>query len=180
MKKAVFLLAFIITVSSGFSQQRKRVHQENQMNPEQRTTLAVKKLTLALGLDENQAEKATTLFTEMSKKRKVKGQLVRKEGMMKRKKMMEMRKSSKDGADFKKKVGKAIEEGELEKEDVAKMRGRRKGSNFDAQNNALDHMISMQSEMKKILTKEQFATYKKIQKHRMKKQKKTMRVKRSR
>jgi hypothetical protein len=165
MKKAAFLLAFILIVSSGFSQQKEKAPQENQMTPKQRTTLAVKKLTLALDLDTNQIEKVTTLFTQMSKKKMVKGQKVRKERMVKREKMMKIRKE--------------IQEGKLKREDVAKMRKRRKDSNFDTQNNALDHLISMQNEMKKILTKEQFTTYKKIQKHKVKKRKKIMRIKKS-
>ena len=34
MKKVIFLLAFILTVSSGFSQKKKRVHQADTMTPE--------------------------------------------------------------------------------------------------------------------------------------------------
>jgi len=168
MKKVIFLLAFILTVSSGFSQKRKRVHQANTMTPEQRTTLAVKKMTLALDLDKNQAKKVAVLFTKMSKKRIAKGQKVRKERMVKREKMMKERKA-----------------GKLKKGHKGKMRVKKRGQNFDAQNKALDHMIAMQSEMKKILTKEQYATYKKMKKrsvktakHKVKKHKMTKRVKR--
>ena len=151
MKKVIFLLAFILTVSSGFSQKRKRVHQADTMTPEQRTTLAVKKMTLALDLDRNQAKKVAAVFTKMSKKRMAKGQKVRKERMVKREKMMKERK-----------------EGKRMKEHKGKMRVKRKGQNFDAQNNALDHMIALQSEMKKILTKEQYAKFKKMKKRRVK------------
>lgn len=175
MKKVVFLLACILTVSSGFSQERKRVHQANHMTPEQRTTLAVKKMTLALDLDKNQAKKVAALFTKMSKKRIAKVQQVRKEGMMKRDKTMKLKKAAKKR--------------KLSKEDIGKMRKVRKkrGSSFDAQNKALDRKIAMQSEMKKILTKDQYTTYKKMHKHRMKtakqrvkKHKKEIRAKRSR
>jgi hypothetical protein len=155
MKKAVFLLVLILTVSSGFSQQRKRVPQENQINAEQRTTLEVKKLTLSLDLDKNQAEKVTTLFLKTSKKR-----------MAKREKII--------------KIEKATQEGEVDKEDLAKMRERRRGSDFNAQNNALDYKISIQNGIKKILTKEQFATYRKMQQHNVRNHKKIMRVKKKR
>lgn len=151
MKKVIFLLAFILTVSSGFSQKRKKMHQANNMTPEQRTTLAVKKLTLALDLDKGQAKKVAVLFTKMAKKRKAKGQKVRKEMMAKREKMMKERK-----------------EGKHQKERKGKMRVKKRGQNFDAQNNALDHMIALQSEMKKILTKEQYAKFKKMKKRRIK------------
>ena len=151
MKKIIFLLVFILTVSSGFSQKRKRVHQANHMTSEQRTILTVKKLTLALDLDRNQAKKVAVLFTKMAKKRKAKGQKVKKEMMVKREKMMKERK-----------------EGKLKKEHKGKMRVKRRGQNFDAQNKALDHMIALQSEMKKILTKEQYARFKKMKKRRIK------------
>ena len=186
MKKIVFLLAFILTVSSGFSQKRKRMQQANNMSPEQRTTLAVKKLTLTLDLDKNQAKKVHNLYSKMAKARMGKRQEMRKEGMAKREEMMKIKKASKNRADFKKRIEKAIKEGKLKKEDLGRKR-MRKGPDFDAQNKALDHMIAMQSEMKKILTKEQYTKYKKMQKHRVKtakhkikKHKKAKRMKKSR
>lgn len=70
-------------------------------------------------------------------------------------------------------------EGKLKKEQLAKMKKRRKrGPNFEAQNTALDHMIAMQSEMKKILTKEQYEKFKKMKKHRVKSVKKQKMAKR--
>jgi hypothetical protein len=187
MKKVVFLLAFILTVSSGFSQKRKRMQQANNMSPEQRTTLAVKKLTLTLDLDKSQARKVHNLYSKMAKIRMEKGQKMRKDGMEKREQMMKIKKASKDRADYKERVKKAIKEGKLKKEDLGRRGMKRKVPNFDAQNKALDHMIAMQSEMKKILTKEQYAKYKKMQKHRMKtakhkikKHKKAKRMKKSR
>ena len=172
MKKVLFLLAIIFTTSSAFSQKGKRMHQANNMTLEQRTTLAVKKLTLALELDKKQAKKIEALYSKMAKNRMEKGQKMRKESMVKREKMMKIKKASKDRADFKRRVEKAVKDGELKKEDL-RMQRRRK-TNFDAQNKALDHMIALQSEMKKILTPEQFEKFKKMKKRRVKSAKNKM------
>jgi hypothetical protein len=51
-------------------------------------------------------------------------------------------------------------------------RKERRDANFEAKNKHLDHMITLQNRMKKILTKEQYETYKKMEKHRVKKHKK--------
>lgn len=166
MKKVLFLLAIIFTTSSAFSQKRKRMYQANNLTSKQRTTLAVKKLTLALELDKKQAKKVAVLFNKMAKNRLEKGQKMRKESMEKREKLMKIKKASKDRADFKRRVEKAVKNGELKKEDL-RMQRRRK-PNFEAQNKALDQMIALQSEMKKILTPEQFEKYKKMKKRRVK------------
>ncbi len=171
MKKIALVLVFILTVSAGFSQQRKRmVRKTDKMSTEQRTTLAVKKLTLALDLDQSQAKKVQKLYSKMAKVRMEKGAKMKKEGMVKREKMMKIKKASKDTEDFKKRVKRAVEKGELKKEDLGRMRrnGRGNGRDFDSANKTLDMMIAHQTEMKKILTKEQFATYKKMQKRRVK------------
>ena len=173
MKKIALVLAFIFTVSAGFSQQRKRmVRKTDQMSTEQRTTLAVKKLTLALDLDKSQAKKIHKLYSKRAKVRMEKGAKMKKEGMVKREKMMKIRKASKDKGDYKQRVKKAIEKGEIKREDLRGMkrsvRVRKGGGDFDSANKALDRMIAHQSEMKKILTKEQYATYKKMQKNRVK------------
>lgn len=64
---------------------------------------------------------------------------------------------------------------------------RKRGRSFEAKNKALDHMIAMQNEMKKILTKEQYEKFKKLKKrkiksakHKMKKHKMAKRHKRAR
>lgn len=183
MKKIIFLLAFILTVSSGFSQKRKRMHKADNMTAEQRTTLAVKKLTLALDLDKNQAKKVTTLYTEMAKKR-MKFRKKRKNAKADSDILIaKIKKNSNSKEDFKKQVKKAIKDGKLKKEDFRKMRKR--GLSFEEKNKALDHMITLQNKMKKILTKEQYEKFKKMKKHRvksakhkMKKHKMAKRVKR--
>jgi hypothetical protein len=185
MKKVALLLAFIFTVSSGFSQQRKKMRKAEHMTPEQRTTLTVKKLTLALDLDKAQARKVKALYEKMSKERTKMMKERRDNSMEKREKLMKIKKSSKDNADFKRKVEKAIKEGKLKKEDLRRTKRRR--PNYEAQNKALDHMIALQTEMKKILTKEQYEKFKKLKKRRMhsakdkmRKVKKKRRVKKSR
>ena len=44
------------------------MHQANNMTPEQRTTLAVKKMTLALDLDKSQAKKVAVFLLKWLKK----------------------------------------------------------------------------------------------------------------
>lgn len=174
MKKIAFLLVCIFTTTIGFSQKRK-MHKAELMTAEQRATLTAKKLTLALDLNEAQAKKVKALYTKMGKEKMMKRQKMRKEHMKKREKLMKIRKQSKDQEDFKRKLEKAIKEGKIEKRDVKEMRRRK--SSFEARNRALDHMITMQKEMKKILTKEQFEEYKKLKKHKAHKARK--RVKRA-
>lgn len=178
MKKVALLLAFILTVSAGFSQQRKRmVRKTDNMSTEQRTTLTVKRLTLALDLTKDQANKVSKLYSKMSKVRTEKGMQMRKEGMEKREKLMKIKKASKDAKDYKKRVKIAVEKDEIKREDLRGMqrnvRAKKGGRDFDSANKALDNMIAHQSEMKKILTKEQFAKYKKMQKSRVQRVKST-------
>ena len=185
MKKAAFLLAFLLTVSAGFSQQRKRMAKKaDHMTLKQRTTLAVKKLTLTLDLSSDQAKKITSLYTKMGKQKMEKMKKVKAKNAQTREKIAKIKKASKDKADFKMRVQKAVKKGELKKEDLGKMR-RRRGGDFDSKNQALDHMIAFQNSMKKILTKEQYQKFKKLKmhraktaKHKVKKHKKMKREKR--
>ena len=54
MKNIAFALAFILTVSAGYSQQRKRMAKADTMTPEQRVTLSVKRMALQLDLSKDQ------------------------------------------------------------------------------------------------------------------------------
>ena len=175
MKKVAILLALIFTVSAGFSQQRKRTARvADNMTAEQRTTLAVKKLTLALDLDKSQAKKIQSLYSKMGKVRMEKGKKMRKEGMVKREKMMKIKKASKDGADYKKRIGVAIKKGELKREDLGRRRA--KVIDFDTANKALDTRIDFQNKMKKILNPSQYASFKKFQKRKGPKSQKRRKV----
>lgn len=166
MKKVALALAFIFTVSAGFSQQRKRMARNNNMTPEQRATLTAKKLTLQLDLSKDQTRKITALYKDMAKKRKVKVDKKKKDAMASRAKLAKIKKQSKDNADFKARVQKELKAGRLQKEDVALMRRghRRAKVNFETANKALDNRIEFQSKMKKILSPEQYQKFTKIQK----------------
>ncbi|WKD84974.1 hypothetical protein KCTC32516_00311 [Polaribacter huanghezhanensis] len=172
MKKIAFALAFILTASAGFSQQRKRMAKADMMTPEQRATLSVKRMALQLDLTKDQTQKITALYTEMGTQRKVKGDQMRKEAMASRDKIAKIKKESKDRADFKEKVGKAIKSGELKKEGLKRRRGKR--VDFDTANKALDNRIEFQAKMKKILSPEQYEKFTKLQKRKVGKLKKKM------
>lgn len=115
MKKILFLLAFVLTVSSGFSQKRKRMHRADNMTPEQRTTLAVKKLTLALDLDKSQAKKVKALYTKMAKKRMANRKVRKDKNADARMELAKIKKNSKNKEDFKKQVKVAIKEGKIKR-----------------------------------------------------------------
>ena len=165
MKNIAFVLAFLLTVSAGYSQQRKRMAKADVMTPEQRATLSVKRMALQLDLSKDQTTKITALYTEMGKQRKVKGDQMRKEALASRTKLAELKKNSKDNADFKEKVEKAIKSGKLTKEDVARMKRAR--VDFNTANEALDNRIEFQAKMKQILSPEQYGKFRKLQKNRM-------------
>ena len=152
MKKITFLLAALLTVSASFSQQRKKVRKANQITAEQRATLAAKKLTLALDLDESQAKRVKALYADMAKKRMKKVKERKDKNADTHILLANIKKSSKSREEVKRKIEKAIKEGKLKKEDLRKMKKRR-GQDFEAQNKALDHKITLQRKMKKILTK---------------------------
>ena len=173
MKKLALALAFIFTVSAGFSQQKRKMRKADHMTPEQRTTLTVKKLTLALELDKAQARKVKALYEKMGQERAKMAKVRKSDAMKKREELMKIKKSSKDKADFKRKVEKAVKEGKLKKEDLRRVKKRR--PSYETQNKALDRMIALQSEMKKILTKEQYEKFKKMSKRRMHTAKEKMR-----
>ncbi|NVK52966.1 MAG: hypothetical protein HWD85_08530 [Flavobacteriaceae bacterium] len=170
MKKVALLLAFIFTVSAGFSQQRKRMHKADNLTPQQRTTLNVKRLVVALDLTKEQTNKIERLYTKMANKRMQHMQKNRKKNAVVKEKMLKIKKASKDRADFKKRVEIAIKNGELKKEDL--QIARRRGVNFDTANRALDNRIELQSQMKKILTAEQYKKFKNLKKRRLAKTKK--------
>jgi periplasmic protein CpxP/Spy len=158
MKKVALLLAFIFTVSAGFSQQRKRgMNKQNNITPEQQVTLSVKKLTLALDLTKAQAGQLESLFSKMKDNRKEAVIKMKKNAAESKDKIAKIKKDSKDDAEFKENVGKAIKKG-----DISRMRNN--GGDFNSKNQALDNMIALQVGMKEILTKEQFEKYKKMQK----------------
>jgi protein CpxP len=171
MKKIAFALAFILTASAGFSQQRKRMGKADMMTPEQRATLTVKRMALQLDLTKDQTQKITALYTEMGTQRKVKGDQMRKDALASRAKLAKIKKESKDKADFKERMGRAIKSGELKKEDVKRMRRR---VDFDTANTALDNRIEFQAKMKKILNPEQYEKFTKLQKRKIGKAKKKM------
>jgi hypothetical protein len=187
MKKVVLLLALILTASAGFSQQRKRKGQANSMTPEQRRTLAVKKLTFQLDLNKSQSKKVAALMKDLSSKRMASTKAQREDAVAQREKMMELKKGSTDTADFKRKIRQAVADGELDREAMMRLRKRGFDTSFQTKNNSLDRMIDMQRGMKDILSETQFNTYKKLQqrringaKMRVKKEKMEKRFKRER
>lgn len=171
MKKVALALAFILTVSVGFSQQRKRMAKADNMTSEQRVTLSVKRMALQLDLSKDQTRKITTLYTDVAKQRKVKGDKMRNDAVASRDKIAKIKKDSKDNADFKERIGKAIKFGELKKEDVNRRKGR---VDFDSANDALDNRIEFQAKMKKILTPVQYVKFTKLQKRKVNTAKKKM------
>jgi len=171
MKKVAFVFVFIFIVSAGFSQQRKRMDKADNMTPEQRVTLSVKKMALQLDLSKDQTQKITALYTDTAKQRKVKGDKMRNDAIASRGKLANIKKESKDNADFKERVGKAIKSGELKKEDDNRMRRK---VDFDTANDALDNRIEFQSKMKKVLTPEQYKKFTKLQKRKVINAKKKM------
>lgn len=174
MKKVALAFAFILTVSAGFSQQRKRMAEADNMTPEQRVTLSVKRMALQLDLSKDQTQKITSLYTDMAKQRKVKGDKMRNDAVASRGKLAKIKKDSKNNVDFKERVGKAIKSGELKKEDVIRMRRR---VDFDTANDALDNRIEFQAKMKKVLTPEQYKKFTKLQKRKVNTAKKKMKNK---
>ena len=92
MKKIALVLAFIFTVSAGYSQQRKRMGRVDSMTPEQRVTLSVKRMALQLDLSKDQTTKITALYIEMGKQRKVKGDQMRKDAMASKTKLAKIKK----------------------------------------------------------------------------------------
>ena len=174
MKNVLFLLALLLTTSAGFSQKSKRLKKAKYLKLEQRRILAVKKLTLQLDLDQRQTKKVAALLKDMSTKRMAKKLAVRKDGLQQRKKVMKLKKESKNVANFKRKVQQEIAAGTLKKEDLRRIRRRRPGNNFVAKNSALDSMIAMQRGMKNILNEAQFKTYKKLQHRKMRTAKRNM------
>jgi protein CpxP len=171
MKKVALVFAFILTVSAGFSQQRKRMGKADNMTPEQRATLSVKRMALQLDLSKNQTQEITALYKDMAKQRKVKGDKMRNDAVASRGKLAKIKKDSKNNVDFKERVGKAIKSGELKKEDVNRMRRR---VDFDTANNALDNRIEFQARMKKVLNPEQYKKFTKLQKRKVNTAKKKM------
>jgi Spy/CpxP family protein refolding chaperone len=149
MKKVALALAFILTVSAGFSQQRKRMAKANNMTPEQHATLLVKRMALQLDLTKVQTRKITALYTDMAKQRKVKGDKMRKEAEASKSKLAKNK-----------------------KQNIRKKR--RPRADFETANAALDNRIAFQAKMKKILTPEQYEKFTKLQKRRVKGAKKKM------
>lgn len=171
MKKIAFVLAFIFTVSAGFSQQRKRMARTNNLTPEQRTTLAVKKMALQLDLTKDQTKKITALYTKMAVERKATGDKMRKDAKASKTKLAKIKKQSKDKADYKARVRKAIKNGELKKGDVNRMR---RNVDFETANRVLDNRIEFQAKMKKILSPEQYEKFTKLKKRKIGNAKKKM------
>ena len=68
MKNILFLVVFLLTATAGFSQKRKQLQRVNAVKLEQRRTLAVKKLTLQLDLNQRQSKrvKAPVSYTHLT------------------------------------------------------------------------------------------------------------------
>ena len=128
MKKIIFTFAIIAGLAFTSNAQKKQSHhQKPEFTVEQQTTLAVKKLTIALDLTESQQEKMRPLLLVVTTNRQ---------------KMMDERKTNE---------GKAAEisNKKLYEKMIAKM----------------DQQISYQTAVKKVLNKDQYADWKKIQVH---------------
>lgn len=167
MKNILFLVAFLLTATAGFSQKRKQLQRVNSVKLEQRNKLAVKKLTLQLDLNQRQAKRVKALMKELSTERMTRQLKARKMRLQQREKRITLRKESKDVADFRRKVQREIVKGHLNKQQARKMKRRRLANSFEAKSHALDHMIAMRKGMKTILTEAQFTRYKKLQLRRM-------------
>ena len=163
MKNILCLVAFLLTVSTGFSQKRKQLKRVDLVQLEQRRTLAVKKLTLQLDLNKRQASSVEALMKELSTERMNRRIAERKANMQQREKLMTLRKESNSEAEFRKSVQEELENGNLNRPLTEKMRKRKLSNNFEAKNRALDHMIAMRKGMKNILNETQYEAYKKIQ-----------------
>lgn len=166
MKKIAVTLVLIFTVSIGYSQERRMMNKRTQMTPEQQATIMAKKLALQLDLNKDQTRKITSLYTNMAKDRKAKGMKMRKEATAEREKLMKIKKSSKNNADFKMKVEKAVKEGKIKKESLRRGKTRRQ-IDYASANKALDNRLDFQNKMKRILTPEQYQKFKKLQKNRV-------------
>ena len=163
MKNILFLVAFLLTLSTGFSQERKPLKRQAAVQLEQRRTLAVKKLTLQLDLNNRQAKSVKALMKELSADRMNRRLTERKERMQQREKLISLRKESKSDAEFRRSVQRELENGNLNRPLATNMKKRGRVDNFEAKNRALDHMIAMRKGMKNILNDAQYARYKKIQ-----------------
>ncbi|MDG1039490.1 MAG: hypothetical protein P8H13_05595 [Polaribacter sp.] len=138
MKKVALAFAFILTVSAGFSQQRKRIAKANNITAEQQATLTAKKLTLQLELSKEQTKKIIALYTEVAKQRKAQGTQMKKE-----------------------------REASVKNNKEQARKQRRPRPNFETANTRLDQRIEFKVQMKKILTPEQFEKFTKLQKRKV-------------
>lgn len=128
MKKIILTFAIITgLVFSSTAQKKQMQHKKPEFTVEQQTTLAVKKLTIALDLTESQQEKMQPLVLVATTNKQ---------------KMMDERK------------GNEGKRPELSNDEIyAKMIAK------------MDQQISYQAAVKKVLNKEQYADWKKIQAH---------------
>ena len=167
MKNILFLVVFLLTAIAGFSQKRKQLQRVNTLKLEQRNTLAVKKLTLQLDLNQRQSKRVKALLKEVSNQRMTRQLAARKMRLQQREKRIALRKESKDVADFRRKAQREIANQHQNGQLARKIKRRRLATSFEAKNIALDHMIAMRKGMKTILTEAQFTRYKKLQLRRM-------------
>lgn len=130
MKKLIYLLVLVFSVSFTAQAQKKgkRV-KRTQLSVEQEATLQVKKMTLALELNETQQRKITPILQQQISDRRAE--------------MAKLRKARKEQVK------------------------RTKEQNYELKKAILDKQIAFQKDMKSILTKEQYAKFKKM-KHKRK------------
>lgn len=161
MKNTINILIFVFALSiSAQAQRTNRGQIAEKMTPEQLTTLAAKKLTLQLDLTAAQTKKVSAIYlkiandrAEMASKRKAENDATKAE-------MFKIKKESKDQAEYKANLAKAIKEGKIKRSDF---RANNRKLDFNTANKALDAQIAFQNEMKTILSPEQFVKFKKIQ-----------------
>ena len=70
MRKLASILVLVLAVTFSAQAQNKRMKRGLKMSPEQQTTLAVKKMTLALNLDDKQQRAITSLISQKIENRK--------------------------------------------------------------------------------------------------------------
>ena len=158
----VVVFAFTFTAQA---QRPNRAQMGSNLTPEQRTTLAVKKMALQLDLTKDQMKKVSDLYAVKGKERAAMVQKIMKERAGTRTELAKIKTESKDQADFKRRVASAVKDGKIQKGSMQRMRP---VADFESQNKALDAQLDFQNKMQKILTPVQYEKFKKMRNGKMK------------
>ena len=135
MKKLASLLVFVfaltITTQAQRGEHNKRVHKEDNLTSEQRATISVKRLALALDLNKSQINRIKPLFAKQMKERSAmhKKMKAAKKGVKKRvakRSFAQMNKQLDAQIDFQNKMKNILTEKQYEKFKKLKKHGKRK------------------------------------------------------